>query len=770
MYLELVLDAFEARIQLQPQQETAGDEVVPSHTGLAWEEKYIMLLWLSHLLLTPFDLASIGSLKPYESTRLPEDLPLPSGLTAIVVRLLMAGVNHLMSAGKEREAAVTLLARLVLRPDMIKCGLLHTLIGWAIKSLRDASQHDAVESIYTYIGILSFLASTITLADAATLEPFLIPIFTCIQNINAAETQLSRNILSSAIARKIIIKILRSITVISLKVDSNSSSHTSTVAEVVLEEVIQHALSSLADKDTPVRFAGSKALSVIALRLMSDYKVAMADEIVEAVIGTLEEKVLWVAVEDVVRTVANEGRGGGPAPKKRDLSAVDPLQWQGLVLTLSHMLFRGSPSAAQLPKVLDSMIMAIGFEQRSTSGVSGGTSVRDAACFGIWSLARRYSTADLMAVDTTLLFAGTHTDTSVLQIIADELVVAASLDPSGNIRRGASAALQELIGRHPDTIIEGISLVQVVDYHAVALRSRAMKEVAVRAANLDNHYWNVVLDGLLSWRAVDAPDVNSRRYAGHAFGLLSTMEGLEGLNFAVERIMNELESLKIRDVEKRHGTLLAAAAVVTQADSSEEENMRLRASSSSCRFWEIFKAGTLLDDKDLTSSILRPGLTAEGTGTLISALAFSCSRSRRSPPPRETLQECLHIVELSLTQTDESVIRCISEAAGAISHQLDNNWRHTVVSQWTSRLLIERPDTRQSTRGVLGYLAALGAAFNSCNLQPLLQKNIVEAILSFFGVGIEIEARVGALRCLSAGILPSHGRWPIHLTDKLLRN
>jgi len=766
MYLELMLDAFRSRTDLRHLGRTQDDHNIRSYTSLVWQEKYIMLLWLSHLLLTPFDLASIGSLTPFEIANAIKDIPLPPGLPPLAVRLMTVGVEHLVSAGKEREAAVLLLARLVLRPDMINCGFLRTLIEWAIKALQDTSQHDTAESIYTHIGILSFLASTINLADAATLVPFLIPIFNCIQTINAAETQLSRNILSSAIARKIIIKILRSITVISLKLGSSSLSDTYSMADVVLEAVIQQALSSLADKDTPVRFASSKALSVITLSLLSDNNSSMADEVVEAVIGTLEEKVLWVPVDSLgVRDVSTSLRNDRES-KKRDLSAVDPLQWQGLILTLSHMLFRGSPCRDQLPKVLAALTMAIAFEQRSTSGVSSGTSVRDAACFGIWSLARRYSTAELMAVDTLTLSTGSNGAISVLQIIADELVVAASTDPSGNIRRGASAALQELIGRHPDTVIEGISLVQIVDYHAVALRSRALQQVATHAAELESHYWTVVLDGLLSWRAIDASDIDSRRNAGQAIGILSAMRGLDGLNLTVDTIMNGLQGRKNRQIEKRHGLLLAAAAVVTQVDKAGEEDTRMLLSSPPRRFWEVFKSRSYLDDKDFTSSVLRPGLTAEGACTLISALALSCRHSVSPRPTEETLEECLHIVDLSLGITDENVLRCASDASGPLINLLDDSRRHMIVNKWVSRLLVHGSATRQSTTGVLGYLAALGAVFSSCSSEPALQRNIVEAILGFIKGKAAIEAKVGALKCLSAGVLPVHGRCPIHAMEK----
>ena len=152
--------------------------------------------------------------------------------------------------------------------------------------------------------------------------------------------------------------------------------------------------------------------------------------------------------------------------------------------------------------------MLSNFSTRSTSGASVGTNVRDAACFGIWALARRYTTNELQAIDTTsATLYGKHGNASLVQILATELVASASLDPAGNIRRGSSAALQELIGRHPNIISEGIKVVQVVDYHAIALRSRAVTEVAFQVSQLSQPYLTAILDGLLGWRGIGDANV-----------------------------------------------------------------------------------------------------------------------------------------------------------------------------------------------------------------------------------------------------------------------
>ncbi|KAL8678053.1 MAG: hypothetical protein Q9224_007145, partial [Gallowayella concinna] len=64
--LEPMLDAFE----LWDGHTTEG-QISGKKENLTWEEKYVMLLWLSHLALTPFDLASIST------SNVQTNLPLP---------------------------------------------------------------------------------------------------------------------------------------------------------------------------------------------------------------------------------------------------------------------------------------------------------------------------------------------------------------------------------------------------------------------------------------------------------------------------------------------------------------------------------------------------------------------------------------------------------------------------------------------------------------------------------------------------------------------
>ncbi|KAK4099368.1 hypothetical protein N658DRAFT_430041 [Parathielavia hyrcaniae] len=532
-----------------------GQAVAVPVGGWTWEERYVVLLWLSHLMLAPFDLATISSLEE-EEVGVEEDvvvaaaeeeaggLTLPDGLPSITTRILPLAVKYLALPGKERDASRALLVRIAMRRDMQEMGVLDALVRWALAALRP---REGVERTpYHYIGVLSFLAGVLAAsADTSDMDPYLTMIFHAVHGI-ASEGDKAGGMMASALARKTMIKVIRAIAVLVLR-----NPHDMEGMEIV-ETTIGFLMENLADNDTPVRLAASKALSVITLKLDED----MASQVIEAVLESLNRNVLRV------------NSPGAAATPRKDLSMVDSLEWHGLMLTLSHLLYRRSPPAENLADIVQALLMGLSFERRSTSGSSTGGNVRDAACFGIWALARRYTTAELLAVPTATLTTDAGSGISMLQIIATSLVAAACLDPSGNIRRGSSAALQELIGRHPDTVERGIWVVQTVDYHAVALRSRALQDVALGATKLSAQYGEALLEALLGWRGVGDVDAASRRAAGASYGIITAelasadSNPIQRLTQSVSLVLDHTKSLENRQVEERHGLFFSLGAVL----------------------------------------------------------------------------------------------------------------------------------------------------------------------------------------------------------------
>ena len=736
-YIEPMLSAYQKWSQLYK----PNNDDQPSRQAIGWEERYIMLLWISHFMLTPFDLALISS--DQFRGRLAKTSMLPAKLPLIAGYVTQIAIDSLGSPSKERDAARILLVRMVLRPDMHSFGLLEVVLDWTLTQLSGDAVNGAAGSIYRPVGVLSFLAGVVSSADSNVIEPFLQPILRTVQSITQHGNSQQKEIHSSALSRKMVVKIMRAVTVQMLHLQSEDALQLPLFGEDWLEDVIDYLLNSLADKDTLVRLAASKALSIIAAKL----DPALAANIVEAVIGSLEEDVLWEDVAIGLTINNQELRNLQSKSVRPNLTTVNSLRWHGLVLTLSQLLFRRSPPADQLPSILNALILALSFEQRSTVGASVGTSVRDSACFGVWSLARRYTTTELLAVDTSSVRAacGQKQSLSILQILANEIIVAACLDSSGNIRRGSSAALQELIGRHPDTIEEGISMVQVVDYHAVALRSRAMMEVCLRTSRLSPLYWQVLLDGLLGFRGIGSQDAQSRRDAATTVGELSR-KSIKDCTSLVQLAWSKTTS---REIEERHGLTLSLAAIlrmIHEIDEGGSQGTALPIVAASPSWLENLD----YSEKDFTSAISRPQLIAEACCALISTYG---SLRDCSPPIMDIasrnfaahMAKIVQLLQLAQRRTEEKVIDAVVAATKEVIRASDDKLRTDLIQGWVLNI-----GNRRARQKPYATIAALSAAYEMLAPDNHILANIVENFLRLLGPDLEIETRVWTIRSLKA--------------------
>ncbi|KAH8173182.1 beta-tubulin cofactor d [Sarocladium implicatum] len=762
-YLELLTSAVEeAEVEDQKEQ-------------WAWEQRYVVLLWISHLLLAPFDLSTISSVDK-EDMVIPriEHFSWPDGLPGIAVRVILLGLKYLSSPGRERDAAKAVLVRIAMRRDMQQLGLLDSLISWALRCLRPGEE-DTEKTAYYYLGILSFLAGALrSSSDTSDMDKHLQPIFETVHSISSDEAPSAKSIMSLALARKMALKVMRTVVVSLLRQPEQTDASTE-----MTETAIGHLLESVADNDTPVRLLASKSLSIITLKL----DPFMASQVVEAVLDSLNRNVLWT-----------QPAAGSGAKSTRDLSAVNSLEWHGLMLTLSHLLYRRSPPAAQLPDIVHALLLGLSFEQRSTSGGSVGSNVRDAACFGIWAIARRYSTEELLLVSTQSVLAAKSHDpsSSIIQVLATELVTTACLDPAGNIRRGASAALQELIGRHPNTIDEGIGVVQTVDYHAVARRSRAMADVAHGASRLSIKYGEAVTDGILGWRGIGDADAASRRDAAHGYGRLvaemaaATSNPVSRLRIAALQIHTRLKQLAQRQVEERHGLLLCYAAIVDKmADFMQGGTVEEPLGPEACS--EVISSVTSLLRELGTVTFRRPELVAEGSSILVVALipllqALLLKDFTKTMPKlpeylsARTSRSYMAMVEVTDHETDgfPAIADFTSALSEAIPSWLARNEQEAVAAgsqaavtllifsrqgdrisklrKWTDAIR-SKPTSRKSEYGD-GYLHALAVAqpLAKATVEPAATASsdiVSQAFLDRWAADEDIDTRVAILQSLT---------------------
>ena len=98
---------------------------------------YILVLWLSIIVLVPFDLTSIDSQRSQEM---------------LVKRIINIGMDYCVDPGKIRDGAAVLLAKLITRPDVVKSGELDTFLQRVTEKFTEAS--DNARAIYNAQGLL----------------------------------------------------------------------------------------------------------------------------------------------------------------------------------------------------------------------------------------------------------------------------------------------------------------------------------------------------------------------------------------------------------------------------------------------------------------------------------------------------------------------------------------------------------------------------------------------------------------------------------------
>lgn len=704
-----------------------------------------MLLWLSHLMYAPFELASISGILMSDATNLPpvfRTLQLPE----VAQSLLAMAFNHLCVASKDREAASALIVRVTLRKDMQMLGLPRAVIEWCTRELRDDRDQTSVDQ-YHYVGILTLLYGVFNSASGSEAAPFVEHVFETCTHLATDSSELAVVTRKFAPSRKLLVKTMRATMLHAITLSMQGDALVSEKADAILEEGIQILLEWLADSDTPVRQTASKALGVVILHLDSD----MAAEVIEAVLDCLNENMLLehrqtgqlVAATDLINVDIQQYR--------KNVNAVDPHKWHGAMLALGHVLFRRSPPVELLGRILEALLTGLTFEQRSNVGTSMGVAVRDAACFGIWSLARKYSTQEVETSVFSSSFGAPYLEArpSILQTVANHLVIASCLDPSGNLRRGSSAALQELIGRHPDTIREGISVVQKVDYHAVARRSRAISIVAEDVSQLDQMYHVSILYSLLDWRGCRAVDADSRRQAATTIGnLFSTAEQKVKVAFA-KQLVSQISDLKASNVGSnaaaRHGLLLALTAVLEsnvagEAAAGESIGLLLPL------IFELSNVAGPLTGR-VTTDLIN---VLEGTARLVAAGAAQLLAREEPADYSAFLVSASQVLDRCTTASEDDLLSAVAARANAkLFFLLDLQAKIALIEAWLPR----EPPKQKNTFTCKGRIESISLLYSLVVANPRLEY-LADKIANFLAwiitSELSIETKVNAMMGISS--------------------
>ncbi|KAH9627452.1 hypothetical protein KSS87_006143 [Heliosperma pusillum] len=488
------------------------------------EAKCVVLLWLSILVLVPFDISSVDT-SIGQGNNLKDEPP------PLVSRILLICKDYLSTAGPMRTISGLLLSKLLTRPDMSKA--FTSFIEWTHEVFSSSS--DNVLDQFRLLGAVEALAAIFKAGSRKILSD-VVPI------IWSDVSALMKSNVSgrSPLLRKYLVKLSQRIGLVCLphrspswaykgKVPSlgqsisseatGSPNHCSPtdidqsnneqdedmdVPEAV-EEIIEVLLTGLKDTDTVVRWSAAKGIGRVTSRLT----FSLSDEVLSSVLELFSPR---------------EGDGS----------------WHGGCLALAELARRGLLLPISLPKVVHVVAKALHYDIRRGPH-SVGAHVRDAAAYVCWAFGRAYYHTDMR---------------SILEQLAPHLLTVACYDREVNCRRAAAAAFQENVGRQGN-YPHGIDIVNTADYFALSSRISSYLNVAVSIAQYEGYLYPFV-DELLSSKMCHW-DKGLRELSAKALSALVKYDPEHFANSALEKIMPSTLST---DLCMRHGATLAAGEVV----------------------------------------------------------------------------------------------------------------------------------------------------------------------------------------------------------------
>lgn len=378
-------------------------------------------------------------------------------------RLYKIAYSNISIPGKERDAASILLARLVTRGDT-KTEMLPMLV-------QSVSQEWESSSVFFKIGILRSFAIMVNRLDPVDVHAHLKSFFT--KHIIEADIN---GATSTPVFEKLVAKCLGRLAVCFVKNDLADES--------TIEDIVGNLLERLSGRDTIVRLAASKQLANVTQCLPEE----MQPDIIDMVFSTV--------LEDIPEL--------NDSPENLryldQFNSVSLTQWHGTLLLIAEFLRRRLNLLTEKYDDIVQIVQAgLIFEQRKLT-YAAGSNVRDAACFVAWALFRAFT--DIPA--------------NIFESLIEALAAASSFDREINIRRAASAAIQEGIGRHPDAS-KGIPVVQTLDFFKLGNREQSFLVIAPKLYDLGYHNLVnfLVHHSIYSWDPVVA------KLAGRALGIFS---------------------------------------------------------------------------------------------------------------------------------------------------------------------------------------------------------------------------------------------------------
>ncbi|KAJ2472216.1 hypothetical protein GGI02_001737, partial [Coemansia sp. RSA 2322] len=289
---------------------------------------------------------------------------------------------------------------------------------------------------------------------------------------------------------------------------------------------------------------------------------------------------------------------------------------------------------------------------------SVGSNVRDAACYVMWSFAR------ISNLSTKQLFG------ELSATLATALISVAVFDRESSVRRAASAAFQEHVGRH-NSFPHGIAVLQLADFFSVGIMrnafvvaSRRISEFAEYREPLLRHLCTVTI---YHW------DLKTRELAFDALRELASLAP----DFVISDLLPSMvASAASPFLAVRHGAISAVGTVAEVLAAQLKLNADNKKKSGTLREGFVLALGALRTQEDfkLLCKLITEGATVEIRQNAASALGQFCMR--------EAVTE-RHDFNGDGRVADENVLAAVSALLGGLLDRTVDN--RGDVGSWVRR-------------------------------------------------------------------------------------
>ncbi|WWD22528.1 hypothetical protein CI109_107021 [Kwoniella shandongensis] len=499
----------------------------------AWELRAVLLLWLALLLTVPFNLTALSSSDPVSTASYGIDLPSSSLLFSsptaeLAQRVILLSIPLLNRPGKEGAYSALVLARLFSREDAVHG--LNGFFNWAQAEIHDGEREAEANLVASLFELLSSLPQLLKTQHLPILEEFT-------DGMLLPHLRGSRTAAGSGLIRKLAVKAKGRLWL--AKIGKSSKTGSSDEDEEVdlpegIEEELDDLMGGLSDKDTIVRYSCAKYLARLSALLPSSLSSQIVLATISLFSGTEDEPVTTTSFGTIIDPGGSASSGGTMGFGGLETTRGEA-RWHGVCLALAEMARRGLLEGEAVEGAVEWVVKALTFDLRRASH-SIGANVRDAAAYLLWSLSRACPPKAIAPY---------------AEDMATSLICVAVFDREVGVRRAASAAFQEGVGRL-ELYPEGIDVLAKTDFYSVSVRRMAFTAAAPAVA-VHKVYRDTMREHLhhITLRHWDS----AMRIQGAA-ALKSVLE-LGDKSDVEGSLRREVEELPSLDAVNVHGALLA---------------------------------------------------------------------------------------------------------------------------------------------------------------------------------------------------------------------